>query len=174
VPRSFSKRLVIDADVAAQAGRKGDPISAACRQTLIESLTICHRAVMTAEIRGEWDRHQTMFAKIWLASMKSRRKLVERDVVPDKSLRAALAREAVSRYQEALMEKDIHLIESAAASDHVVVSRDEKARAAFNRHATALGITNLVWVNPTRPTDGCIQWLRAGARAEATRRLGTS
>ena len=71
------------------------------------------------------------------------------------------------------MLKDIHLIETALAADEIVSSLDEAVRGHFKRICDPISeIQQIVWVNPTNPDEGCIPWLREGAKAEDERKLG--
>jgi len=70
------------------------------------------------------------------------------------------------------MLKDIHLVEAALACDHVIVSLDEDARRRFARASGQVEeLRRVAWVNPARDAADVLDWLRAGARAERSRRL---
>src|SRR3954452_5022187 len=76
VAKVRSRRLVIDASIARAAGDSSThPTSRNCRDFLLIVLEICHRAVMTAPILEEWNRHQSRFASTWRKSMMARKKL---------------------------------------------------------------------------------------------------
>ncbi|MGA9382780.1 MAG: hypothetical protein WBV73_28800 [Phormidium sp.] len=66
-----SKLLVIDASVARAAGGESakSPTSKYCRDFLLAVLDISHRVVMTPDIRKEWDKHQSSFARTWLRTI---------------------------------------------------------------------------------------------------------
>lgn len=74
--KSPSCRLVVDASVAQAAGGKGarSDVSKSCRDTLQAILDICHRLVLTKEMRREWNKHQSSFARTWRVSMVARKK----------------------------------------------------------------------------------------------------
>lgn len=70
------------------------------------------------------------------------------------------------------MLKDAHLLEAALATDGIVASRDEKARAAFRAASEVVSLLRqVVWLNPDRAEEGAIPWLEAGAPSEPSRRL---
>jgi hypothetical protein len=70
-----SKRLVIDTSIARSAGGPDAtyPTSKRCRDFLQDVLAFRHRVVMTADIREEWHRHRSRFARAWLVSMYARK-----------------------------------------------------------------------------------------------------
>ncbi|MBI2567848.1 MAG: hypothetical protein HYV63_12525 [Candidatus Schekmanbacteria bacterium] len=75
---------------------------------------------------------------------------------------------------EAAVLKDLHLVETAMAADHAIVSIDEKVRGLLGRMAPKVpALRNLVWVNPVPAEEDGLSWLRAGARLEQPRRLGS-
>src|SRR5215210_3162353 len=105
-----SRRLVIDASVAQSSGDEYAtyPTSKHCRDFLLAVLEIYYCAVMTAEIREEWNRHQSSFARRWRLSMVARRKLYAVDVALNDELREKIGR-AASRDKDAeAMLKDTH------------------------------------------------------------------
>src|SRR5271165_1159009 len=77
-----SKLLVVDASVMRAAGGEEatDPAPAHARDILKAILTICHRVCVCAELREEWKRHQSRFARRWLTQMYASRKVVACEV----------------------------------------------------------------------------------------------
>jgi len=73
-----SKLLVVDASVMRVAGgiEAQDPVPARSRDALRAILTICHRVCLSPELRAEWKRHQSRFARGWLTRMYARRKVI--------------------------------------------------------------------------------------------------
>ena len=53
--KKASRRLVVDASVARSATRSEDPTATACRRFLDDILKICHKVVLTREVKSEWD-----------------------------------------------------------------------------------------------------------------------
>lgn len=149
--RTTSRLLVIDTSVARSAGETEHPVSAACRETLLAVLNICHRVALTNTIRVEWHDHMSNFTRKWLRSMVARKKAVmdaaETTVVIDDNGLAAKDRE--------IIEKDRCLLEAALSADRIIITRDESFRNALGNRAT--GIPPIVWRNPE--TDGT-EWLR--------------
>lgn len=116
-----SRRLVVDASLAASAGRTIVPTSYRSREFLAEVLKISHRIVMTGELAAEWRRHETLFAARWRAEMRSRGKIVDIEGIQNDEVRKQV------RLSQAV-EKDLHLVEAALATDRIVVSLDDRAQ----------------------------------------------
>jgi hypothetical protein len=170
-----SKRLVIDASVARSVGKEHaiDPTSIYCREFLKAVRTICHQIVMTPEIGEEWQRHQSSFARQWLLSMTARRKVYRLGDVLDNDLRGRIEGVVSNERAAEAMRKDLRLIEAAIATDRIVISLDETARALFAAVVQSVGkLRNIVWVTPSRTEDELILWLENGARPEKRRLLG--
>lgn len=72
------------------------------------------------------------------------------------------------------MVKDAHLLEVAIVTDHVVISRDEEVRRLFRSASSGYAaIQRVLWGNPEMEDEEVVTWLRAGAKAESRRALGT-
>jgi hypothetical protein len=65
-------------------------------------------------------------------------------------------------------QKDLHLIEAALATDNVVVSLDDKARAELSVPAAA----EVMWVHPVDEGGHVIYWLNKGAEPVDEWKLG--
>ena len=87
-------------------------------------------------------------------------------------LRKAVEVAAMALNAGGVMQKDAHLVEAALATEHTVTSLDDKARGWFAESSARIPkLRRIVWVNPDRSTEEPIQWLREGAKREATRTL---
>jgi len=175
MPRTFSKRLVIDASIAQASGGEEAtfPTSKRCRDFLKEVLRICHRVVWTEETISEWNRHQSNFARNWRVTMKQKGKDVVLGDPLNQPLRQRLDDIAESENQRQAMQKDCCLIEAALKADQTVVSLDENARRLFaSASASVDELKNVVWVNPDKQEENCPTWLSEGAKPESARRLG--
>lgn len=172
--RSFSKRLVVDASVARAAGETVHPVSSACRETLEEIRKVCHRLVLSPDLRREWSAHASKFSRKWLANMENARKVVYVDVTDAAhSLLANLEKSGLSEGQQSAARKDAHLVAAAQSADGIVVSLDHEAWRAFRAlTATHRALAKLMWVDPAEATDEVLAWLRGGATRSARRRLG--
>jgi hypothetical protein len=151
----------VDASVASAAGQTLHPSSFRSREFLVEVLKISHRIVMTAALGGEWDKHQSLFALRWRAEMRSQAKIVDMVDVENAGVRSQVA------MSPAVM-KDLHLVEASLATDRVVVSLDDRARAELRVEATR----DVTWVNAVADGGHAIYWLRAGANPVERWKLG--
>ena len=144
-----SKLLVIDASVARAAGATQHPTSKACRDFLMNALTICHRTLMTQAIMSEWRTHQSGFARTWLTSMTARKKVVRRDDLVDQALRAAIQESKLRSKQIEAILKDIHLVEAALEADGIVVSLDDAQSKLINAITPKVrSLQGVSWKNP--------------------------
>ena len=171
-----SKLLVIDASIAKACGSPDAtfPTSKNCRDFLNSVLTICHRMVVTPDIKKEWDKRESKHARKWRSIMVAKKKVVYRlDISPNKALRDRLAQVAESDRPREAMSKDCHLLEAAIATDKIVISLDEKARNPFDKAAKSIKeLHEIMWVNPDKPEENALIWLENGAIIEKSRQLG--
>ena len=173
--RPFSKRLVIDASIAGRAGGLAPAVefgTKACRDFLRHALDICHRLVITERLAVEWREHELSYFKTWRIEMVRRKKVVPANPRKISALRQAIEAHSSSDRDRTEMMKDIHLIEAALHTDSRVVSLDDKARRLFRSCAKSEKlIRRVLWINPERPAEQPIKWLRAGAKLEPERKL---
>lgn len=171
-----SKRLVIDASVARAAGGEEaiNPTSKSCRDFLKAVLEICHKVVMSPDVREEWKRHESRFSREWRLEMVSKRKLIPlRDIYINEELWSQIEGAADTDKKRAAMIKDLCLIEAAIVTDKVVVSLDDNtARSLFAQAANKIEtLGNITWVNPDKPEEEPIDWLNNGAQPDEARLL---
>lgn len=169
-----SRRIVVDASVVRAAGGEDAtfPTSKHCRDFLKAIHTICHRVVMTPEIRDEWKRHMSRFSRKWRVSMEAKKKLCRIKPVPDDDLCAKILETGSGQGQQDALQKDLRLIEAALATDNSIAALDDTARRAFiNAARSVREIRRIVWVNPAKTNEQPIDWLENGARIESTRQL---
>jgi hypothetical protein len=153
-----SKVLVIDASVAHAAGVSEAPDSRASRQFLRAVLDICHQMVLTPQLTDEWRRHQSKYTREWRRSMYARKKIQQLEVAENRDLRERVLDPTGGHLLEIRL-KDMPLVEAALRTDHIVVSLDEEAWAAFQ-----LRELNVVsWVNLVRERERVRDWLEQGA-----------
>ncbi|MCL1464925.1 hypothetical protein [Argonema galeatum] len=171
-----SKRLVIYASVARAAGSEDakDPKSQNCRDFLKAVRNICHRIVMTPDIKEEWNKHQSIFASRWRSSMVAKKKLEYlSEIVVDDELWSQVEDFTEFDNQRSAMIKDLLLIEAALATDKIVISLDDRVRKFFAKAAEQVNeLKDIVWVNPARPEEQALLWLENGAEPEIERQLG--
>jgi hypothetical protein len=177
VPAKKGRRLVIDASVAMSAGRRtaADPVSKDCRSFLEKMRQETrHHVVLPPPLRKEWDKHMSPFASTWLVAMAARGRVISEDIGSNTTRQREIESAAATKLtQVKALRKDFHLIETALATDRIVVSRDETVRRLFKAAAPrVVAIQKVVWVNPAAPAENAIEWLLKGAPSEGTRMLG--
>ena len=169
-----SRRLVIDASVMRAAGGEDAtfPTSKNCRDFLKAVHTICHRVVMTPEIRDEWKRHMSRFSRKWRVSMEAKKKVCRIDPVPDDDLCGRILDTASSQKEQDALQKDLRLVEAALAADNSIAALDDTAQRAFRKAANSVReIRQIVWVNPDKTAKRVLAWLDEGAKIERGRQL---
>jgi hypothetical protein len=171
-----AKSIVIDTSVASAATEKTtlDKSSKNCCDVLKAVLDYNFRLVMTPEIKDEWNKHQSTFSRKWRLSMIAKKRLDYLNIGANESLRARIDTIAMltDKDREAMW-KDYILIEAAIATDKIIISRDEKARTPFHKAAIMISeLKAIAWVNPDKPEEDSINWLRSGANLDAERLLG--
>ena len=175
MPAKVSRRLVIDASVVQSSGGEDAvyPLPKQCRDFLKDTLSCGHRVVLPPPVNAEWKKHESRFARKWLASMFAHRKVVLDDVAEDPALRDAIERSTKSERDRVAMVKDAHLIEAAQVSDSTVVSLDETVRRLFSAASKSVrSLRPVVWANPGHQAEKCSAWLADGAPPEGHRQLG--
>ena len=173
--KTFSKVFVLDASLLKGAGGpdKIDNKSIKCREFLEAMRRICHRAILTPEIREEWDKHQSIFASEWRVKMHLIRKIVPRSIVPDDSMRTSILEAAPDQHVARIMLKDARLIEAARAADLIVVSLDDAARKHFSDVSVQIVVLkHICWINPNVKSNHYIKWMEAGAKPLDIHKLG--
>jgi len=178
VSKATARRLVVDCSVMRATGgpESKHPTGVGCRSFLEGIREHGHRLVITDAIVAEWNKYRRLrkfsaFAIRWQTEMSIKKRVDRLDVGPDKGLRDEIAEAAADPNVAVLMDEDAHLIEAALASDRLVASLD-KVRAHFGKIVPAiprLGV--VVWVDPSRQEEVCVDWLRQGAKSEASRML---
>ena len=136
-------------------------------------LDVKHHVVISDAIGKEWRLHGSRYSRKWLTGMWARKRVDRKEIEPDQDLRKRIDDAVTPAHREGVA-KDIHLIEAGLATDRLVTSGDERVRRAFGRaSADIMELRQIVWVNPTKPEEKPIDWLRSGARTEEHRQLGS-
>ena len=170
-----SKILVIDAAVLRSAGvsDKSDQRSARCREFLLGMRRICHKAILTPEIKQEWDKHQSSFSKEWRVSMTNLQKIVQKRIENDEVLREAINEASPDQHIARILIKDVRLIEGAIAADLIVISLDDTARQHFSNASIQIyELKHICWINPNVKSNQYIKWMEEGARPLEAHKLG--
>ena len=178
-----SKLLVVDASVMAAAGSEAatHPTPAHARDALKAILTICHKVCLSPELSEEWKRHQSRFAKRWLTQMYARRKVVALEPPACHEILADIrAFHAITQSEMAAVEKDIHLIAAALASDRAVLSWDQRVAIAIRKvcvdktTVTSKSISHVLWIDPIADKDALHTWLSENGPARPSWQLGVT
>lgn len=169
--------IVVDSSVVRAFGgpEATFPDSKNCRDFCTTMLRVCHHAILTPDIKEEWQKHASSFARTWLRSMVARRKFhyLDEDSVYDSNLRERLRAFARTANEWEAMEKDCRILEASLATDNRIASLDENARSLFARASGKVGaLKGLLWVNPAQDADAKIEWLESGAPDRRAYRLG--
>ena len=158
------KSLVIDANIARAAGESKRGPSAKCGLFLESVREFGHRIVLTQEISSEWYEHSSRFSENWLATMQRTNSVVYVPDVATQSLRESVQEYATDVGSRDAMLKDIRLLEAARKTDRNIASMDERARGHFVRICRHIQeIRDIMWVNPDRESEYCLDWLKLGA-----------
>ena len=106
--------------------------------------------------------------------MNARRRVDRPSVDHDQILRQKIVRANPAERPLAAMEKDLHLIEAARATDRRIVSLDDTARRLFSSVSANIGeLREILWVNPAIETETPIQWLKEGSPIDEPRMIGS-
>ncbi|MBE3143699.1 MAG: hypothetical protein IMZ61_07235 [Planctomycetes bacterium] len=144
-----SRNLVVDASVMCASGRTAHPVSKASREALEAILQICHHAVMTADIRREWEGRKSLFSEIWRAAMESKGKIHDLNGVDAAELSAAMMASSMDPSEFKLVEKDAHIINAALSSDKILVTLDDRLKRTMEKYGSLASIAaRIKWVNP--------------------------
>lgn len=166
---------MVDANVGASAGQKPAGQSAACREALQAMLKSSAVMVLCPKLQREWRGVVgSNFARAWYGQMVSsgRVRTLRKDPPDQLSPRAGGC--GLTTTQSAALLNDEHLLNAAiaAAAGAHVLSQDENTRVP----ATLVGkvhqvIGDICWANSSKPEEGVVAWLGAGAPHEDARRL---
>jgi hypothetical protein len=170
--RKNGKRLVIDANIAHSAGAGEVPSSRYSRISLETVLQGDYVVVFNRSLRQEWKDHSSKFATIWWRSMFAQKRIedAEGEEFAHHLGRACSCLEH-DRWKGDLA-KDFHLVQSALASGHTILSLEKN----FPAYVTAAcrsvkELASLYYANPAAEGDVCILWIKNGAEKDADRRI---
>jgi hypothetical protein len=122
-------------------------VSRCCREALDAVLRICHRIVVTPALREEWKKHGSRYFWKWWSAMAARRKVVKSEGggVGPPDLAGLCVRD------QAILTKDLCLVEAAYAGDGVVITRDDELRKVWESWRSRFRPSrDIVWLNPVR------------------------
>jgi hypothetical protein len=173
--------IVIDACIArASSKESSDVVALTCSRTLDSLSENGHRLAMSKPLQDEWFKSRSQhrepyspyasnYAFRWFYNMRSKRRVewVELTDTVDIRVRVLFAAEPQNRE---LIEKDLHLVETALASDKRVISLDGNARLHFHDLGSSVAeLCDILWLNPRN--SNVPQWLEDGAVDQKCHRL---
>jgi hypothetical protein len=165
-------RLVIDANIANSAGSADVPVSFYSRECLNAVREHEHIAVFTQQLLDEWGDHASLFSRRWWKSMAARRRIeniegAEFMIHFDRAC-ACLAED---KWKEDFR-KDFHLVRAALAADQTILSNEINFPGYLSIVARTVTILSaLHYGNPAAEGEHCVEWVRAGAQRNGTRRI---
>jgi hypothetical protein len=173
-----SKQIVIDANVAAGSSndRMFNPIlgdgGAQNRQCLQAIWEERHIAVFSRNLRDEWDKHASSYAKRWLRNMEQKTRTIEEDGEQFAKMAGPVCACLSDAGERAALAKDFHLIQSALTTGQLILSNEVR----FPRYvalacASVPELASLHYANPAVEGDQCRLWIKAGAEKDADRRI---
>lgn len=175
-----TRRIVVDASIAHSCGSGEAPVrqGAICRQAIDAILKVCHRVVFSRALREEWRRHESSYARSWLVQMSVRRKVIDLSHAEIASRLVELQRRihelGLAPEVVRILEKDLHLVAAALATDAIVLSKDRKAQYHFREAAHRVDeLASLVWGTLLEDEEArqIVVWLKAGAKVKEGPRL---
>ncbi len=167
----MTRGIVVDTCVARAASTSEGGPAKPCRDCLDALYAGGLSLVMTRQLWEEWLKQRknrpagsyylSSYTYIWLTNMLSRKRVLWFTGVRRDQLRAqVLAAADVQAHDQ--VHKDLHLIETALASDERILSKDRPARRHFCGAAQKVQeLRPILWVDALR--DRAAEWLRSGA-----------
>jgi hypothetical protein len=164
--------VVVDASVARASSDGAVTPAPQCVAALEAILSGGAFVLQFEEIQVEWRRHGSRYFARWVTRAYGARRMARcvlgtLAVLSDR-LKAAAGREDDAR----AMTKDAHLVAAGIEHGGRILSLDEAARRLFAGVGGRLGdVGGVHWANPAVAEERVVEWLRAGAPADDSRRL---
>jgi hypothetical protein len=141
--------VIIDADIARSSGMTEHPVSSGSRALLNSISQNGHKAAMCPTLMAEWNKHRSLFARKWLASMIAKKKV---NFIKPQSITNDLIVNNLNNLNKekeiAIAVKDAHLIDGALAVDNIIASNDDIARNVFCELSNSCGdLRTIKWFN---------------------------
>ena len=172
-----SKKLVLDASLAAgsndlmfnPAGEIAGDRNRQCLQSIWEEE---HIAVFNRQLQREWRDHASPFARMWLQRMVQKNRIVIEEGADFSGLEAAACKCQVSEKQSAELAKDFHLVQSALATEQLIISNETRFPKYIALACDSLQeLLLLYYGNPAVEGEACRMWIKAGAEKTPERRI---
>jgi hypothetical protein len=147
-----SLNLVIDADIARSSGLSEHPVSSGARKLLDLVKTTGHCVVMCPILRAEWNKHQSIYAQKWFASMIAKKKV--KFITHESKVKQFIEENVSDEKLREIASKDSHLVDAALLEDKFIASNDCRARNAFCEISVQHKILeDLVWLHSCSDYD---------------------
>lgn len=170
----MTRRIVVDASVASSCSISHVPPAPGCMAAL-EAVRESRLLVsVSAELKEEWERHQSRYFWRWLSRLTSSSRVKEDALARVTELRGRLRKLAGAAEGDAVA-KDAHLAAAGIEHDGRVLSCDDAMRRKLARVAAEsnwheLGLVH--WADPSVDAlDGLCAWLRSDAPDDELYRL---
>lgn len=151
-----SSHIVVDADVARAAGLSEHPVSKNSRNVLLGISDSGLHVAFCPILLSEWRTHRSLLSAKWLASMVARKKF--HCEIPTTHTKAEIDNAALSETDQAIAEKDAHVVDIAIAKGNFIASNDKTARSVFSAVANKTNILNeLLWAVPTDSSESLVE-----------------
>lgn len=164
--------IVVDVSIAFAAGESQSLSACKCREILDCISIYGHKLAFSKPIQDEWFKiksesgrqsnpYASRYSLQWLYKMKSERRVVwieidDQDEMTGKIIDCALL------HDRRQIQKDVHLVATALASDKRVLSCDDKIRKHFQKiGATIRVLCEILWLNPINMPAA--KWMADGA-----------
>lgn len=173
-----AQAFVIDACIARSANtfNTDSAIAKRCRICLDVIRDYSFRISLNEDLKNEWDNNASPYAKRWLVKMIELKRCEIDDFEENQVIRQDIHHNIFKQkpeWKNKDTSEDVHLLESAINNDMRIISLDENARDRFGQIAPSIAeMKEIIWVNPTKPVERAIKWLKKGAPDESERYLG--
>jgi len=161
------RRWVIDADIARSSGTTEKPVSKSCRIFLDFIREQGYFIVMNTTLNEEWNKHQSIYAKKWLASMYAKKKVLRHK---DKNFdfEQKITSSGLSDLEKNIALKDVHLLNASRDYGKTIASGDDKARSTYVALAVLYKeISDFLWVNPKNDLEILLEYMKNSKLAKA-------
>jgi hypothetical protein len=176
--RLNSKQLVLDANLSKGIGdMRFNPLEqtqgGAFRKLLEAVREEGHIAVFNRQLRSEWMKHGSAWAKDkWLSVMERRGQTLDAEGAEYMDVCDSASRELSNEGERVALAKDYHLIQSALATGQLILS-DELVfpRLVAQASRAVAKLKDLYYANPSEEGESCRLWVKAGAENQPERRI---
>ncbi|NUQ86581.1 MAG: hypothetical protein HUU11_17915 [Anaerolineales bacterium] len=130
--KTTSRRIVVDADVKSKCGglqkSANDADFTPIREVLQSMLDVCHRVVLSDDLKSEMDARGGQWFMRWLRMMKVRRKVVWLSPGVDDLFKRIARDRTIDAERRRRIAKDAHVLNLAIAADGLLLSCDDVLR----------------------------------------------